>query len=79
MSTNESVREKPWFYFEEPTIDGDIETFFTKYASIPVSALRDHLITVRERAWQKHKYPCLGQWGFLHCSIKTEPNLSRDS
>jgi hypothetical protein len=72
MSTNEPV-DKSTFYADEPPINADIETFFADYASIPASALRDHLITVRNRAWQQYNYPCLGRWRFLHFSIRRSP------
>ncbi|CAF3854972.1 unnamed protein product, partial [Rotaria sp. Silwood1] len=73
MSTDELAETKALAYIEEPPITNDIETFFTNYASIPASALREHLITIRERVWQKCNYPCLGQWRFLHFSIKQNP------
>ncbi|CAF0901196.1 unnamed protein product [Adineta steineri] len=73
MSSNESVTETHNFYIDEPPINTDIETFFTKYASIPVSELREHLLTIRNRAWQNHNYPCLGRWGFLDFSIQQNP------
>ena len=73
MSTNESVDEKLSFYIDEPPINTDIEKFFANYASIPASALHDHLITVRENAWQQYNYPCLGGWRFLDFSIKLSP------
>jgi hypothetical protein len=73
MSTTETVDQKSAFYIDEPPINADIETFFADYASIPASALRDHLVTVRNRAWQQCNYPCLGRWAFLQFSIKKNP------
>ncbi|CAF3929006.1 unnamed protein product [Rotaria sp. Silwood1] len=73
MSTSDSDETTISFYIDEPPINQDIETFFLNYASISPSALRDHLISVREAAWQRHHYPCLGRWGFLHFSIKQNP------
>jgi len=73
MSSSESV-EKPWVaYIEEPPINPSIETFFANYASIPASALRSHLITTRERAWNNVNYPCLGRWAFLDFFIQRSP------
>jgi hypothetical protein len=73
MSTDESVDKKSSSYIDEPPTNAAIETFFVSYASIPASALRDHLLTVRERAWQKCNYSCLGRWTFLHFSIQRSP------
>jgi hypothetical protein len=70
MSVHESIDINFLFYIDEPPINTYIETFFTNYASIPVSALRNHLLTIRERAWQKCNYLCLGRWSFLHFSIQ---------
>jgi hypothetical protein len=61
------------WYVDEPPINTSTETFFANYASIPASALRQHLITTRERAWNKFNYPCLGRWGFLDFSIQQSP------
>ncbi|UJR17616.1 hypothetical protein I4U23_004512 [Adineta vaga] len=66
-------RQKSSFYIDEPPINTDIERFFTDYASIPALMLRDHLITVRDRSWQRHTYQCLGRWRFLFPSIKLNP------
>lgn len=73
MSSSESSNKPLVTYINEPPIDSSIETFFANYASIPASALRDHLITIRERAWKKFNYPCLGRWGFLDFSIQQSP------
>ena len=52
MSTNETVINKLSFFIDEPPINVDTETCFANYTAIPASALRNHLITVRQRAWQ---------------------------
>ncbi|UJR24098.1 hypothetical protein I4U23_027065 [Adineta vaga] len=61
------------FYIEEPSITDSIKKFFLNYASISPDDLRQHLLTIRERAWQKHPYPCLGTWSFLDFSIQKNP------
>ena len=73
MSTDESEEETRPPYIEEPSITADVEKFFANYSSIPSSALRDHLIKVRQRAWQNQNYPCLGRWSFLDFSIQQNP------
>ncbi|CAF2969275.1 unnamed protein product [Rotaria sp. Silwood2] len=70
MSTDASIDKILSFYNDEPPINSDVETFFANYASISASTLRDHLINVRQRAWEKHNYPCLGRWTFLDFSIQ---------
>jgi hypothetical protein len=70
MSSSESVEQTFISYIDEPPINSSIETFFANYASIPASELREHLITIRERAWKKCNYPCLGRWTFLEFSIQ---------
>ena len=71
MSTEKT--EERLTYVEEPPITAEIESFFEKYASISPSRLRDHLIAVRGRAWEKFNYPCLGRWRFLQFSIQQTP------
>lgn len=61
------------FYIAEPPVTEEIETFFSQYASIPPSSLRNHLIQVRQDAWNKCNYPCLGRWSFLDFSIRSNP------
>lgn len=73
MFIQESDYVNTSLYIDEPPISPYIETFFSTYASIPPSALRDHLISIRERAWNEVNYPCFGLWSFLHFSIKTNP------
>jgi len=73
MSSSESMGKPLKWYIDEPPINTSTETFFANYASIPASALRQHLITTRERAWNKFNYPCLGRWGFLDFSIQQSP------
>ena len=69
MSMDEHLGKMSSFYTDEPPINSIVEDFFAGYASIPASNLRQHLIDVRERAWRKRNYPCLGRWTFLDFSI----------
>ena len=73
MSDKESEWKPSTFYIAEPPISPSIEKFFAEYASIPSASLREHLLTIRERAWQQHHYPCLGRWAFLDFSIGHNP------
>ncbi|CAF3395585.1 unnamed protein product [Rotaria socialis] len=73
MSTEASADKNISFYVNEPPINSDVETFFVNHASIPSSALREHLINIRQRAWEKRNYPCLGRWAFLDFSIQQSP------
>jgi hypothetical protein len=73
MSSSESTEKTFIRYVDEPPINTSTENFFAKYASIPPSALRNHLITTRERAWKNFNYTCLGRWTFLDFSIQRSP------
>ena len=74
MAGDQSTNEQNYtFYIEEPPINSYVETFFAQYASISSSALREHLISIRERAWKKFNYPCLGRWAFLQFAIRQSP------
>lgn len=73
MSSTQSIEETSVRYIEEPPINSYTEAFFSNYAGIPPSELRNHLIYNRERAWNKFKYPCLGRWAFLDFSIRHSP------
>jgi len=60
-------------YVDEPPINPYVETFFSSYASISPTELRQHLIHVRENAWKNFDYHCLGRWTFLDFSIRQSP------
>lgn len=60
----------PW-YMDEPTnISNSTRKLFEEYAKIPPEQVESHILTVREKAWQIHPYPCLGRFFFLNLSIE---------
>lgn len=73
MSSSEEKQESAVIYIDEPPLNKYIESFFNNYSSIPRTELRNHLIKVRENAWNQYPYPCLGRWGFLEFSIRQNP------
>lgn len=76
MFSSEKESKPDRMYIEEPPINESIERFFKEYCSIDSSALRDHFIKIRENAWKRSNYPCLGRWTFLHFSIQRIPIYS---
>ncbi|KAL8739977.1 MAG: hypothetical protein Q9190_007268 [Brigantiaea leucoxantha] len=43
------------------------------YSHIPPQEVLSHVIDIRQKAWQIHRYPCIGQFRFLDLSISLTP------
>ncbi|KIW23656.1 uncharacterized protein PV07_11839 [Cladophialophora immunda] len=50
-----------------------IATLLAEYAGIPAAAQKEHIKTVRDRAFKSHPYPCLGRWRFLELDLSSHP------
>ncbi|KAK3672949.1 hypothetical protein LTR78_007059 [Recurvomyces mirabilis] len=62
------------FYDEaDPKLSEDARSILTKYSGIPAAELIPHLRTVRDKAWNLFKYPCVGQWAFIRFGILKDP------
>jgi len=62
------------FYF--PTLDvipDTISAMLSTLAHVPQSDQIKHVITVRDRAYQSHPYPCLGRFRFLDLDLSSHP------
>ncbi|KAF1944043.1 hypothetical protein EJ02DRAFT_342145 [Clathrospora elynae] len=67
QSTNVS-----WFQ-DNPTKDSippETQRLLETYSSIPSDQVFDHVVKVRDNAWEVYPYPCIGQFQFL------EPNFT---
>ncbi|KIW97758.1 uncharacterized protein Z519_01342 [Cladophialophora bantiana CBS 173.52] len=54
-------------------VPAQIATLLAEYAGIPPEAQKEHVKTVRDRAFKSHPYPCLGRWRFLELDLSSHP------
>ncbi|KAJ4387287.1 hypothetical protein N0V93_007876 [Gnomoniopsis smithogilvyi] len=61
-------------WFEETTIVPDaFRKLLVEYSHIPSEEVDEHVVRVRNRAWEVHPYPCLGQFRFLELNLSHRP------
>lgn len=65
---------KTWgFHATAPAPSPAFSALLTHYAHIPPAQHATHLLTIRDRAYATHPYPCLGRWRFLSLDLSTHP------
>ncbi|KAF2641650.1 hypothetical protein P280DRAFT_281267 [Massarina eburnea CBS 473.64] len=73
MSSEETwkTRDKSvaWFH-EKPQISPSAFLLLEAYSQIPANEVIDHVVNVRNDAWEVFPYPCIGQFLFLDLSLK---------
>ncbi|KAF1937345.1 hypothetical protein EJ02DRAFT_447533 [Clathrospora elynae] len=60
-----------WFQVK-PTKDNirpETQRLLKTYSGIPLDQVFDHVVKVRNEAWEVHPYPCIGQFRFLEPSF----------
>jgi SAM-dependent methyltransferase len=77
MSEEPSLREnKPSPRLYEATlksVPAALSTLLREYSDIPVDAQRAHITRIRDEAYEKYPYPCLGRWRFLDLDLSSHP------
>lgn len=64
------MMSRPDLYYERiSSIPGPISEVFEQYSGIAKSEQVDHVISVRDRAYTTHQYPCLGRFRFLELEL----------
>ncbi|KAF1964713.1 hypothetical protein BU23DRAFT_594015 [Bimuria novae-zelandiae CBS 107.79] len=48
----------------------DARQLLESYGGIPAEEITDHVVKVRDEAWEVFPYPCIGQFCFLDLSLK---------
>ncbi len=74
-SISPSNKSAPYY---QPTLPHPpIRTLLESYSHIPPSQIPTHISAIRDRAWQIHPYPCIGQFRFLNLSISQHASYPR--
>lgn len=62
------------FYQEEPKrIPEPIATVLQEYSGVPKDQQLEHILKVRNQAYNVHPYPCLGTFRFIELELSTHP------
>ncbi|KIW65910.1 hypothetical protein PV04_08125 [Phialophora macrospora] len=54
-------------------LPSSISSLLSIYSGIPVEEQKEHVTSVRDRAYKSHPYPCLGRWRFLELDLANHP------
>ncbi|KAJ4419499.1 hypothetical protein N0V82_004944 [Gnomoniopsis sp. IMI 355080] len=61
-------------WYEETTVVPDaFRKLLVEYSHIQPQEVDEHVVRVRNRAWEVHPYPCLGQFRFLELNLSHRP------
>ena len=63
---------------ELKSLPSGISTLLSAYSGIPVEQQKEHITTVRDRAYRSYPYPCLGRWRFLDLDLASHPLYHSD-
>ncbi|KEF61365.1 uncharacterized protein A1O9_02931 [Exophiala aquamarina CBS 119918] len=55
-----------------------VAALLAEYSKIPVEDQKAHITKIRDQAYEKHPYPCLGRWRFLELDLSTHPLYHSD-
>src|ERR1700712_3668202 len=66
------------FQAELKHLPSSISTLLSSYSGIPVEQQKEHIVTVRDRAYKSYPYPCLGRWRFLELDLASHPLYHTD-
>jgi 2-polyprenyl-3-methyl-5-hydroxy-6-metoxy-1,4-benzoquinol methylase len=72
MGAEPQNRDVAWYDARpsESQLPQDARELLEKYSKIPADELENHVVKVREEAWDIFPYPCIGQFRFLDLSLK---------
>ncbi|KAL8719434.1 MAG: hypothetical protein Q9225_003557 [Loekoesia sp. 1 TL-2023] len=62
-----------WYHDTPRDIDPITRELLENYSKIPPHQLEQHVIAIREKAWDVYPYPCIGQFLFLNLTINLSP------
>ncbi|KAI1859327.1 hypothetical protein JX265_010330 [Neoarthrinium moseri] len=66
FSKNKSVG---WYDKTGPHLQPEARELLERYSGIPSESVLDHILAIRDQAWEVYAYPCIGQFRFLDLSM----------
>ncbi|KAI1629584.1 hypothetical protein EDD37DRAFT_617410 [Exophiala viscosa] len=80
-STQEEMRKGvpiEMYLAELKRVPASISNLLSEYSHIPIDQQKEHIKTIRDRAYESHPYPCLGRWRFLELDLADHPLYHSD-
>ncbi|POS76523.1 methyltransferase [Diaporthe helianthi] len=69
-----ATAERSKLWFDETVVVPDaFRDLLVNYSGIPAADVDEHVIQIRNKAWEVHHYPCLGQFRFLELNLSSRP------
>ncbi|KAK2608155.1 hypothetical protein N8I77_006783 [Diaporthe amygdali] len=69
-----ATAERSKLWFDETVVVPDaFRDVLVTYSHIPPGDVDEHVIQIRNKAWEVHHYPCLGQFRFLELNLSSRP------
>lgn len=74
MSTSSPLTTREDFFYKDLThIPDPVSKILKEYSGIDEEEQKEHILKVRNRAYQSHPYPCLGRLRFLELDLSSYP------
>lgn len=73
MTTTKDTDREQFFYKDLEEIPEPISKILSEYSGISKDKQKEHILNVRDRAYQSHPYPCLGRFRFLELDLSSYP------
>ncbi|KAK8079489.1 hypothetical protein PG997_007307 [Apiospora hydei] len=68
-------RTKSAGYYEAfSSVPNDARELLETYSGIAPDEVDDHVISIRDKAWDTYPYPCIGQFRFLNLTLYKQPS-----
>lgn len=64
---------KTWYSPTPPAIPQRLRHLLETYSKIPHNEVEKHLITIQQKAFAIHPYPCIGRWHWLRLGLPDFP------
>ncbi|KAG8162469.1 hypothetical protein KVR01_008234 [Diaporthe batatas] len=69
-----ATAERSKLWFDETVVVPDaFRDLLVRYSGVPAADVDEHVMQIRNKAWEVHHYPCLGQFRFLELNLSARP------
>ncbi|KAK0100925.1 hypothetical protein ONS95_007367 [Cadophora gregata] len=69
-------KDVPWYNPTFPGLTKDQEDLLANYSYHKPEVIAPHIVAIRDRAWDIHSLPCIGQFRFIDLSLSRLPSYS---
>ena len=72
-ASSDSGHQAQFYIADLKHIPSSISSLLSSYSNLPADQQNEHIISVRDRAYESWPYPCLGRWRFLELDLASHP------